>query len=455
MTDPSQWGFETRQVHAGQQPDSATGARALPIYQTTSYVFNDTAHAENLFALREFGNIYTRIMNPTQDAVEQRVAALEGGVGALLVASGQAATTLGLLNIAEAGDHIVSSAALYGGTVNLLKYTFRKLGVDVTFVEDHTDPQAWRDAVRPNTKAFFGETIANPKAEVLDIEAVAAVAHEVGVPLVVDNTIATPFLIRPLEWGADVVIHSATKYLGGHGTSIAGVIVDGGTFDYTKDPERYPNYNTPDESYHGLRFGPDLGVGSPFGANLSYILKARVQLLRDLGAAVSPFNAFLIGQGLETLSLRLERHLENARRVAEYLEQHDQVESVRWASLESSPGKALADKYAPKGAGAVLAFEIRGGIEAGRRFVEGLSLHSHVANIGDVRSLAIHPASTTHSQGGDEDRLAAGVTPGLVRLAVGIESIGDILADLDAGFAAAQGGGAGDAAPELVGATQG
>ncbi len=455
MTDPSQWGFETRQVHAGQQPDSATGARALPIYQTTSYVFNDTAHAENLFALREVGNIYTRIMNPTQDAVEQRIAALEGGVGALLVASGQAATTLGLLNIAEAGDHIVSSAALYGGTVNLLKFTFRKLGVDVTFVEDHTDPQAWRDAVRPNTKAFFGETIANPKAEVLDIEAVAAVAHEVGVPLVVDNTIATPYVIRPLEWGADVVIHSATKYLGGHGTSIAGVIVDGGTFDYTKDPERFPNYNTPDESYHGLRFGPDLGVGSPFGANLSYILKARVQLLRDLGAAVSPFNAFLIGQGIETLSLRLERHLENARRVAEHLEQHPQVESVRWASLDSSPGKALADKYAPQGAGAVLAFEIRGGIEAGRRFVEGLSLHSHVANIGDVRSLAIHPASTTHSQGGDEDRLAAGVTPGLVRLAVGIESVADILADLDAGFAAAAGDRSGDAAPELVGATQG
>ncbi|MGG5257566.1 bifunctional o-acetylhomoserine/o-acetylserine sulfhydrylase [Phycicoccus avicenniae] len=452
MTDPSQWGFETRQVHAGQQPDSATGARALPIYQTTSYVFNDTAHAENLFALREFGNIYTRIMNPTQDAVEQRIAALEGGVGALLVASGQAATTLGLLNLAESGDHIVCSAALYGGTVNLLKYTFRKLGIDVTFVEDHTDLDAWRAAVRPNTKAFFGETIANPKAEVLDIEGVASVAHEVGVPLVVDNTIATPYLIRPLEWGADVVIHSATKYLGGHGTSIAGVIVDGGRFDFAQDAERWPNYNTPDESYHGLRYGPDLGVGSPFGANLSYILKARVQLLRDVGAAISPFNAFLIAQGLETLSLRVERHVANARKVAAYLESHPQVESVRWASLDGSPGKALADKYAPGGAGAVLAFEIAGGIEAGRRFVEGLSLHSHVANIGDVRSLAIHPASTTHSQGGDEDRAAAGVTPGLVRLAVGIETVEDILADLDAGFAAAQGPGAGDAAPELVGA---
>ena len=440
MSDPTQWGFETRQVHAGQVPDSATGARALPIYQTTSYVFNDTAHAANLFALKEFGNIYTRIMNPTQDAVEQRIAALEGGVAALLVSSGQAATTLGLLNIAEAGDHIVSSAALYGGTVNLLKFTFRKLGIEVTFVDDQDDLDAWRAAVRPNTKAFFAETIANPKAEVLDIEGVAGVAHEAGVPLVVDNTIATPYLIRPLEWGADVVIHSATKYLGGHGTSIAGVIVDGGTFDYGKDPERFPNYNTPEESYHGLVFARDLGVGGALGANLAYILKARVQLLRDLGSAISPFNAFLVAQGVETLSLRVERHIENARAVAEYLEAHPQVDSVRWASLASSPSKALADKYAPKGAGAVLAFEIAGGLEAGQRFVEGLSLHSHVANIGDVRSLAIHPASTTHSQGGDEDRLAAGVTPGLVRLAVGIESIADILADLDAGFAAAQGG---------------
>jgi O-acetylhomoserine (thiol)-lyase len=440
MTDPSQWGFETRQVHAGQVPDSATGARALPIYQTTSYVFNDTAHAANLFALKEFGNIYTRIMNPTQDAVEQRVASLEGGVGALLVASGQAATTLALLNVAEAGDHIVSSSALYGGTVNLLKYTFRKLGVEVTFVEDQGDLEAWRAALRPNTKALFAETIANPKAEVLDIAGVAGVAHEAGVPLVVDNTIATPYLIRPLEHGADVVVHSATKYLGGHGTSIAGVIVDGGTFDYGKDPERFPNYNTPEESYHGLVFARDLGVDGILGANLAYILKARVQLLRDLGPAISPFNAFLIGQGLETLSLRIERHVENARAVAGYLAQHPQVEAVRWASLEGQPGKELADRYAPKGAGAVLAFEIAGGLGAGQRFVEGLSLHSHVANIGDVRSLAIHPASTTHSQGGDEDRLAAGVTPGLVRLAVGIESIADILADLEAGFAAAQGG---------------
>ena len=438
MTDPSQWGFETTQIHAGQAPDPTTGARALPIYQTTSYVFNDTTHAANLFALKEFGNIYTRIMNPTQDAVEQRIAALEGGVGALLVSSGQAATTLGLLNIAEAGDHVVASSALYGGTVNLLKYTFKKLGIDVTFVEDQADLQAWRDAVRPNTKAFFAETIANPKAEVLDIAGVAGVAHEAGVPLVVDNTIATPYLIRPLEWGADVVIHSATKYLGGHGTSIAGVIVDDGTFDYGQDPERFPNYNTPEESYHGLVFARDLGVGGALGANLAYILKARVQLLRDLGSAVSPFNAFLIAQGLETLSLRIERHVANAQKVAAWLETRDEVESVNYAGLESSPWYGLGRKYAPKGTGAVLAFEIKGGIEAGQAFVEALELHSHVANIGDVRSLVIHPASTTHSQLSPEEQAAAGVTPGLVRLAVGIENIDDILADLDAGFRAAK-----------------
>ena len=432
------WGFETKQVHAGQSPDAATGSRALPIYQTTSYVFNDTEHAANLFALKEFGNIYTRIMNPTQDAVEQRIAALEGGVGALLLASGQAATTFALLNIAESGDHIVASAALYGGTFNLLKYTFAKLGITVTFIEEPNNLQAWQDAVRDNTKVFFGESIANPKAEVLDIEGVAGVAHGAGVPLVVDNTIATPYLIRPIEHGADVVVHSATKYLGGHGTSIAGVVIDAGSFDYTQDPERFPNYNTPDESYHGLRYGPDLGVGSPFGANLSFILKARVQLLRDIGAAVSPFNAFLIAQGVETLSLRMERHIENTRKVVEFLSGHDQVEKVIWASLPESASYETAQKYAPKGAGAVISFEIRGGLEAGRRFVEGLTLHSHVANIGDVRSLVIHPASTTHSQGGDADRLAAGVTPGLVRLAVGIESIEDILADLEQGFAAAR-----------------
>ncbi len=438
MSDTPSWSFETRQIHVGQEPDATTGARALPIYQTTSYVFKDTDHAANLFALKEFGNIYTRIMNPTQDAVEQRIASLEGGVAALLVASGQAAETLAILNVAEAGDHVVASPSLYGGTFNLLKYTLPKFGIQVTFVEDATSLDAWRAAVQPNTKVFYGETIANPKSEILDIEGVAGVAHEAGVPLIVDNTIATPFLLRPLEFGADVVVHSATKYLGGHGTSIAGVIVDGGTFDYGKDPEKFPNFNTPEESYHGLVFARDLGVGSPLGANLAFILKARVQLLRDLGPSISPFNAFLIAQGLETLSLRIERHVENTHKVAAYLSGHAQVERVVWASLEGDPGYELAQKYVPRGAGAVLAFEIQGGLPAGKKFVEGLTLHSHVANIGDVRSLAIHPASTTHSQGGDADRATAGVTPGLVRLAVGIEHIDDIIADLEQGFTAAK-----------------
>jgi O-acetylhomoserine (thiol)-lyase len=432
------WSFETRQIHAGQSPDPTTGARALPIYQTTSYVFNDTAHAANLFGLKEFGNIYTRLMNPTTDVVEQRLASLEGGVGALLVSSGQSAETLALLNVAEAGDHIVASPSLYGGTYNLLHYTFPKLGISTTFVADPDDLDSWRAAVRPNTKAFFAETIPNPKQDVLDIEGVSGVAHEAGVPLVVDNTVATPYLVRPLEWGADVVVHSATKYLGGHGTSIAGVIVDGGRFDYTQDPQRFPGFNQPDPSYHGLVYGRDLGVGSPLGANLSYVLKARVQLLRDLGTAVSPFNAFLIAQGLETLSLRVERHVQNAEAVARWLEGRDEVESVAYAGLPSSPWHERARKYAPRGAGAVLAFELRGGVEAGRAFVEALELHSHVANIGDVRSLVIHPASTTHSQLTPEEQAAAGVTPGLVRLAVGLEHIDDILADLDAGLRAAK-----------------
>lgn len=439
MTDTSQWAFETRQIHAGQQPDSATGARALPIYQTTSYIFNDTEHAANLFALKEFGNIYTRIMNPTTDVVEQRIASLEGGIGALLVASGMAATTVAILNIAEAGDHVVASPSLYGGTFNLLKYTLPKYGIEVTFVEDSRDPASWEAALRPNTKLLFGETVANPKQEILDIAAVAKVAHDAGVPLLVDNTVATPFVLRPLEWGADIVIHSATKYLGGHGTSIGGVIVDGGTFDFAADPAKFPNFNTPEESYHGLVYARDLGVGGGLGANLAFILKARVQMLRDLGPAISPFNAFLISLGLETLSLRVERHLDNARAVAAFLEGHDQVERVIWASLPGNDFHDLAQKYTPKGSGAVLSFEIAGGIDAGRRFVEGLTLHSHVANIGDVRSLAIHPASTTHSQGGDEDRLAAGVTPGLIRLSVGLEHVSDILADLERGFAAASG----------------
>ncbi len=430
------WAFETNQIHAGQVADPTTHARALPLYQTTSYTFRDTNHAANLFALKELGNIYTRIMNPTQAAVEERLAALEGGVGALLVSSGQAAETIALLNIAEAGDHIVSSPSLYGGTYNLFHYTLPKLGITVSFVDNPDDPASWRAAVRPNTKAFFGESIANPKNDILDIEAVAAVAHEVGVPLVVDNTVATPYLIRPIEWGADVVVHSATKYIGGHGTAIGGVIIDSGRFDYGAHPERFPNYNQPDPSYHGLVYARDLGVNGAFGVNLSFILKARVQLLRDLGSAVAPFNAWLIAQGLETLSLRIERHTSNALAVARWLERRPEVLSVNYAGLESSPWHQAGRKYAPLGTSGVLAFEIQGGVESGKAFVEALKLHSHVANIGDVRSLVIHPASTTHSQLTPEEQLASGVTPGLVRLSVGIEALRDILADLELGFEA-------------------
>jgi len=436
MTNPT-WAFETNQIHAGQTPDPATGARALPIYQTTSYVFEDTNQAAARFALAELGPIYTRLGNPTQQAVEDRIAALEGGVGALLVSSGSAANTLAIQNIAEAGDHIVSSPSLYGGTCNLFHYTLPKYGIEVTFVDDPDDPAAWARAVRPNTKAFFGESIANPKQDLLDIEAVAAVAHAHGVPLIVDNTVATPYLIRPFEWGADVVTHSATKYLGGHGTAIGGAIVDAGTFDYGAHRDRFPNYTTPDPSYHGLVYARDLGADGPFGANLSFILKARVQLLRDTGPAISPFNAFLIAQGLETLSLRVERHVENAKEVAEHLDDHPQVEAVAYAGLPTSRWHALQLKYAPKGTAAVLAFEIAGGKEAGQAFVDALELHSLVANIGDVRSLAIHPATTTHAQLTEDEQRAAGVTPGLVRLAVGIEHIRDILADLEKGFAAA------------------
>ena len=430
--------FETRQIHAGQVPDPTTGARALPIYQTTAYTFRDTQHASDLFGLAELGNIYTRIMNPTQDAVEQRIASLEGGVAALLVSSGSAATTYAILNVAEAGDHIVSSPNLYGGTYNLFHYTLPKFGITVSFVEDPDDPQSWEAAVQPNTKAFFGETIANPKNAILDIETVADIAHKHGVPLIVDNTVATPFLIRPIEHGADVVIHSATKFLSGHGTAIVGAIVDSGKFDYALQPEKFKNFNEPDPSYHGLVYAQALGVGSAFGANLSYIFKIRLTLLRDTGAAVSPFNAWLLAQGLETLSLRIERHVENAQKLATWLEAAPDVETVNYASLASSPWNALASKYAPKGSGSVLSFEIKGGIEAGKKFVEALVLHSHVANIGDVRSLVIHPASTTHSQLSPEEQLTAGVTPGLIRLSVGLENIQDIKADIAAGFAASQ-----------------
>ncbi|MGG5172088.1 bifunctional o-acetylhomoserine/o-acetylserine sulfhydrylase [Pseudarthrobacter sp. J1738] len=433
------WSFETRQIHVGQEPDVATGARALPIYQTTSFVFPSAESAANRFSLSELAPIYTRIGNPTQDAVEQRIASLEGGIGALLLSSGQAAATLAILNVAEAGDHIVASPSLYGGTYNLLAHTLKKFGVEATFVKDPDNLDQWRAAVKPNTKLFFGEVVSNPRQDVLDLEGISALAHEIGVPLIVDNTLATPYLIRPIEWGADVVVHSATKYLGGHGSAIAGVIVDSGKFDFAAYPDRFPNFNTPDPSYNGLVYARDLGKDGALGANLSFILKARVQLLRDLGAAVSPFNAFLIAQGLETLSLRVERHVENAVKTAQWLEARDDVVSVAYAGLESSPWFARGRKYGPRGTGAVVSFELPGGVEAGKRFVDALELHSHVANIGDVRSLVIHPASTTHSQLTPEQQAVAGVTPGLVRLSVGIEHIDDILADLDAGFRAAKG----------------
>lgn len=429
MTDidpTAHWAFETKQIHAGQTADPATNARALPIYQTTSYVFNDTAHAAALFGLSEEGNIYTRIGNPTQNVVEERIAALEGGVAALLLASGQAAATLAIINIAQAGDNIVSSPRLYGGTYNLLHYTLPRLGISTTFVEDPDDLDSWRRAITPQTKALFAESISNPKNDILDIPGISTIAHEAGVPLIVDNTVATPYLIQPLAHGADIVVHSATKYLGGHGNAIGGVIIDGGTFDWTQG--RHPGFTTPDPSYHGVVFA-DLGAPA-------YALKARVQLLRDLGPAISPFNAFLIAQGLETLSLRVQRHVENAQRVAEYLAAQPEVTGVNYAGLPTSPWHERAKSLAPKGAGAVLAFELDGGVEAATTFIDSLTLHSQVANIGDVRSLVIHPATTTHAQLAPAEQVASGVTPGLVRLAVGIEGIDDILADLDTGFAA-------------------
>ncbi|HZD69742.1 MAG TPA: bifunctional o-acetylhomoserine/o-acetylserine sulfhydrylase [Actinomycetes bacterium] len=423
------WSFETKQVHAGAAPDPTTGARAVPIYQTTSYVFRDTQHAANLFSLAEPGNIYTRIMNPTQDVVEQRLAALEGGVASVALASGQAAETLTVLALAGAGDHLVASASLYGGTYNLFHYTLPKLGVGVSFVADPDDLDAWRAALRPTTKLLFGETIGNPRSNVLDIQGVAGVAHEVGVPLVVDNTVPTPYLSRPFEHGADIVVHSATKYLGGHGTAIAGVVVDGGSFDFGAHPDRFPGLVEPDPSYHGLRYWPALGPGA-------FATKLRVQLLRDLGPAIAPFTSFLILQGLETLSLRIERHVANAEALATWLEEREEVEAVHYAGLPSSPWYAAKQRYLPRGAGAVLAFELRGEVEAGRRFVDSVRLFSHLANIGDVRSLIIHPASTTHSQLSAQEQLATGVTPGLVRLAVGIEGVEDLKADLESGFRA-------------------
>ncbi|MGV8882205.1 MAG: bifunctional o-acetylhomoserine/o-acetylserine sulfhydrylase [Rhodoglobus sp.] len=428
----SDWKFETNQVHAGAKADPTTNARATPIYKTTSYVFNSTAHAQNLFALAEFGNIYTRLMNPTTDVVEQRIAALEGGTAALAVASGSSAITYAVLNIAGAGDHIVSSSSIYGGTYNLFKYTLARLGIEVTFVEDQDDAAEWAAAVRPNTKLFFAETIGNPRINVLDIEKVAAIAHENELPLIVDNTIATPYLIRPFEHGADIVVHSATKFLGGHGTVIAGLIVDGGKFAWSQHVDKFPGLTEPDPSYHGASYTTVLGDG------IAYIIKARVTLLRDTGAAISPDTSFAIIQGIETLSLRIERHVQNAQAIAEWLEAHDDVASVNYSGLPSSPWYAAANKYAPLGVGAVLSFELKGGVDAGRSLVESVELFSHLANIGDVRSLIIHPASTTHSQLTPEQQLTTGVTPGLVRLSVGIENVDDLKADLEAGFAAAR-----------------
>jgi O-acetylhomoserine (thiol)-lyase len=426
--DPANWGFETTQIHAGATPDPTTNSVVTPIYNTTAYVFNSSEHAAKLFGLAEFGNIYTRIMNPTQDVAEKRIAALEGGTAALLLSSGQSASTFAILNIAQAGDHIVASSTLYGGTYNLFKYTLPKLGITATFVEDQDDLAAWAAAVQPNTKLFFAESIGNPKVSILDIEGVAKVAHENGVPLIVDNTVATPYLIKPLEHGADIVVHSATKFLGGHGTVVAGAIVDGGKFAWSKS-DKFPGLTEPDPSYHGVNYTAALGDG------IAYIIKARVQLLRDLGAAIAPTSAWQLIQGIETLSLRVQRHVENAQAVAEWLSKHPQVESVNYAGLESSPWYAAGQKYAPKGPGAIVSFEIKGGVAAGSKFVESLNLFSHVANIGDVRSLVIHPASTTHSQLSPEQQVTAGVTPGLVRLSVGLESIADIIADLESGFA--------------------
>ena len=430
------WGFDTRQIHAGQEPDPTTGARALPIYQTTSYQFRDATHAQNLFALAEIGNIYTRIMNPTQGVLEARLSSLEGGTatavglpGALVVASGQSAESLAIFTLAEAGSHLVASPSLYGGTYNLLHYTLPKMGIEVTFVNDPHNLEEWKSAVRPNTKAFFGEVLANPKNDVFDIEGVSKVAHDVGVPLMIDNTVPTPYGVRPIEWGADIVVHSLTKFIGGHGTSIGGAIIDGGKFDFGASG-RFPNMTEPDPSYHGLAYWPALGAGS-------YIIKARVQMLRDLGMAISPFNAWQILQGLETLSLRMDRHWSNTEKVVAYLQKQGAVESINYAGLPSSPWHERGKKYfAGKGFGSVIAFVLKGGLAEGQKFVEALKLHSHVANIGDVRSLVIQPASTTHSQLTPEEQLSSGVVPGLVRLSVGLENIEDILADLDLGFAA-------------------
>jgi O-acetylhomoserine (thiol)-lyase len=423
------YGFETLSLHAGQETaDSATGARAFPIYQTSSYVFDSPEHAANLFALKQPGNIYTRIMNPTQDAFERRVAALEGGVGALAAASGQAAETLAILNLAEAGDEIVSSASLYGGTYNLFHYTLPKLGITVRFV-DGRDPQNFRGAVNDRTKAIYAETLGNPRLDTLDISAAAAVAHEHGLPLIIDNTVPTPYLVQPFKHGADIVVHSATKFIGGHGTSIGGIIVDSGKFDWAASG-RFPGLTEPDPSYHGLRYVEALGP-------LAYIVKARTQLLRDLGPAITPFNSWLFMQGLETLPLRIERHSQNALRIAEFLEGHPAVSWVTYPGLPSHPQHELARKYFTHGYGAIVGFGIRGGLEAGKQLIRHIELFSHLANIGDAKSLIIHPASTTHSQLTPDEQSETGVTPDFIRLSVGLETVDDLIEDLDQALRAA------------------
>lgn len=420
MSEERQLGFTTRQLHAGQEPDPTTGSRATPIYQTTSYQFRDTEHAANLFALSEMGNIYTRIMNPTSDVLEQRIADLEGGVGALAASSGHSAQLMAFLTLCQSGDHIVSSSRLYGGTFAQFNYTLPRIGITVTFV-DPNKPEEFEAAIQPNTKLLYGETIGNPDSTVFHFEEVSAIAAAHKLPLVIDNTFATPYLCRPFEWGASIVTHSTTKYLGGHGTTIGGIIVDGGNFDWTSG--RFPNFTEPDASYHGLIYA-DLGAPA-------FILKARVQVLRDVGACQAPFNSWTTLQGIETLSLRMDRHVSNAEAVAQHLEQHPLVTWVKYPSLASHPDHALAQKYLPKGAGGVMGFGIKGGSQAGSAFINNLKLISHVANVGDAKTLAIHPASTTHSQLNEQELAQAGASPDFVRLSVGIEDVDDILWDLD------------------------
>ncbi len=421
-------GFNTRALHAGYQPDPTTKARAVPIYQTTSFVFDNSDHAAALFGLQQFGNIYTRIMNPTTAVLEERVASLENGVAALAMASGQAAQFIALSSLLEGGDHFVASSTLYGGTYTQFEVSFRKFGYDVTFVEPD-DPENFRKAIRPNTKCIYGETISNPRGNVLDIEAVAKIAHENGLPLMIDNTFATPYVCRPIDYGADIVVHSLTKFMGGHGTSIGGMIVDAGKFDWSSG--KFPQLSEPSRAYHGMKFAETFGP-------IAFIIKARVEGLRDLGPCLSPFNSFLFLQGIETLGMRMDRHLQNSLAVAQHLEGHSHVSWVKYPSLASSPYHSIAQKYTPKGAGAVFSFGIQGGYEAGRRFIDGLKLFSHLANVGDARSLVIHPASTTHQQLSADEQAAAGVTQDLVRLSVGLEDLDDLLWDLDQALEASQ-----------------